>query len=291
MNEGGTSPGVDPVSDRGHAAFLRACELDVLVAKPGNVSVTSPGHGMDAAMFIAAAHAAATPLFAHGATVGERIENAVAAAHAAAGCNTSLGIVLLCAPLAAAHERLREPVDVATLRGALVHVLEHLDVDDARAAFRAIASANPGGLGDVAEHDVRRGATVDLRSAMEHAAGRDSIARQYANGYADVFDVGLPPFSSNAGQSIERAVIDAYFAYLRHFPDSHVARKQGAAVARALQREAVVRSSDLTAALPELQSSLARWDAELKARGINPGTSADLVVATAFVFELTQEAK
>jgi triphosphoribosyl-dephospho-CoA synthase len=28
---------------------------------------------------------------------------------------------------------------------------------------------------------------------------------------------------------------------------------------------------------------IAAWDAELKARGINPGTSADLAVATAFV--------
>ena len=55
---------------------------------------------------------------------------------AAAGCNTNLGIVLLCAPLAAAVER-REP-----LRTALHAVLGGLDVADAAAAYRAIARAN-----------------------------------------------------------------------------------------------------------------------------------------------------
>ena len=32
---------------------------------------------------------------------------------------------------------------------------------------------------------------VTLRAAMRLAAERDLIARQYANGYADVFDLGL----------------------------------------------------------------------------------------------------
>ncbi len=36
---------------RARAAFLRACELDVAVRKPGNVSDASPGHGMHAALF------------------------------------------------------------------------------------------------------------------------------------------------------------------------------------------------------------------------------------------------
>jgi triphosphoribosyl-dephospho-CoA synthase len=245
---------------------------------------------MDAAMFVAAAHAAVTPLFTHGTSVGTRIENAVEAAFAATGCNTNLGIVLLCAPLAAAHERLREPASTDALRVALLSVLERLDVHDARAAFRAIAAARPGGLGDVADHDVRHAATIDLRSAMALAAERDSVARQYANGYADVFDTGLRQFETHARESIERAVLETYLAYLRRWPDSHVMRKHGAAMAHAVQKEAALRSEHLAVASRDRQASLARWDAELKARGINPGTSADLVVATAFAFELTRGA-
>jgi len=135
--------------------FLRACELDVTVRKPGNVSVASPGHRMRAEQFIASAHAAAASLFEAGTPVGERIERAVTATQAAVGCNTNLGIVLLIAPLAAAAERPNALDGVAALDGALDGVLDGLDVADARAAYRAIALANPAGLGQDARADVR----------------------------------------------------------------------------------------------------------------------------------------
>ena len=72
-------------TDRARACFVRACELDVAVRKPGNVSRESSGHGMHADMFIASAHAAAGPLFEPGARVGQRIEAAVAATWEVAG--------------------------------------------------------------------------------------------------------------------------------------------------------------------------------------------------------------
>ena len=56
------------------------------------------------ATFIANAQAAAGPLFEPGAWVGERIEASVSATWAVAGCNTNLGILLLCAPIAKAVE-------------------------------------------------------------------------------------------------------------------------------------------------------------------------------------------
>ena len=80
------------------AAFLWACELDVATPKPGNVSVAVAGHGMQASMFVASAEAAAPALFAARRRVGERIEEAMRASFAVAGCNTNLGIVLLAAP-------------------------------------------------------------------------------------------------------------------------------------------------------------------------------------------------
>jgi triphosphoribosyl-dephospho-CoA synthase len=272
------------------AAFLDACELDVAARKPGNVSVASGGYGMDAGLFITAAKAAVEPLFARGTSVGVRIEHAVAAARAATRCNVNLGIVLLCAPVAAARESARGRA-VATLRAALERVLQRLDVEDARAAFRAIAYANPGGLGRVARHDVHMAPTIDLRSAMRAAADRDSVARQYANGYADVFDVGLPVFGRVSSRlAPERAMLAAYLAYLRGWPDSHVARKHGLAVARALSVEAAHKCAheggDDVGLRPE---EIAAWDADLKSRGLNPGTSADLTVVTAFVARLTDD--
>ena len=91
------------------AAFVAACTLDVAVRKPGNVSLASPGHGMQAQQFIDSAHAAAAPLCTAGATVGWRIEHAVAASWAAAGCNTNLGIVLLAIALDRITQALGRP--------------------------------------------------------------------------------------------------------------------------------------------------------------------------------------
>jgi triphosphoribosyl-dephospho-CoA synthase len=267
------------------AAFLRACDLDVAVRKPGNVSEASAGHGMDATIFRAAARAAAVPLFADGDPVGRRIERAAGAAYAAAGCNANLGIVLLCAPIAAALGDAPAARSAAALRRGVARRLAGLDVDDTRAAFRAIVRANPGGLGHAGEHDVRSAPTIDLVEAMRLAADRDSVARQYANGFADVFDCGVPLFDRVADtSSLEAAMLATFIAFLRRWPDSHVARKQGIDVASALCRDAAARSErygdDAGRAPPE---DIAAWDADLKARGINPGTSADLAVATAFV--------
>jgi len=276
--------------DRDRAAYLRACELDILVAKPGNVSVASAGHGMEATMFRNAASATVGPLFRYRAALGARIESSVAAALAATGCNTNLGIVLLCAPIAAALEERPTARTAAWLRAAVERVIDRADVVDTRAVYRAIARANPGGLGQVDEEDVRSVPSVDLRNAMRLAAARDSIARQYANGFADVFDLGLPCFERAARTSPERAVIETYFLYLATWPDSHVVRKHGEAIARRLSREAAVRSGTGPADAPQWRGEeLETWDAELKSRGINPGTSADLVVATAFAFEALRE--
>ena len=160
--------------------------LDELDApKPGNVHAFAPGHRMTAAQFERSAAAAAAPIAQAGARVGARIEAAVAATFAAVGVNTNLGIILLCAPLAAAAER-----GSSDLHGALAAVLDDLDIEDARRAFSAIVRAAPAGLGRAEQHDVFAPPTVTLREAMAAAAHRDRIARQYVSGFADIFEIG-----------------------------------------------------------------------------------------------------
>jgi triphosphoribosyl-dephospho-CoA synthase len=265
-------------------AFVHACTLDVAVMKPGNVSLQSPGHGMTAAQFLASAAAAAPAVCATGAPIGRRILDAVQASRAAAACNTNLGILLLCAPIAAALEA-GVPTEAA-LRQELQRRLRALTVADAQAAFRAIALANPGGLGASDEHDVHREPTVNLRVAMELASERDLIARQYANGYADLFDTGLAAWRAaltSKGHALQHAMQRVYLAFLARFPDSHIVRKHGLPAARTVTREARYWRRRLIADASAAQPGLAQWDAELKSAGLNPGTSADLAVATAFL--------
>jgi triphosphoribosyl-dephospho-CoA synthase len=274
---------VDTIAD----AFLWACALDVLCAKPGNVSVGAPGHRMTADLFLASAEAACPAVTARGVSVGERIERAVSLSMQAAGCNTNLGIVLLCAPLAQAFEHLPAAPTAHEAQLAVHAALSRLDQADACAAYRAIALANPGGLGEAPSQNVGTPPTVDLLSAMTLARARDSIARQYASGFVDVLDYGVIQMRAALGAAplrpadkprLLRAVLKTWLAFLSHWPDSHIARKHGIEVAREVTLAARKwhRQTSLDV------ERLAAWDAAMKRDGINPGTTADLTVATLF---------
>ena len=272
-------------------AFLWACALDVQARKPGNVSLASAGHGMQAELFIASAEAAASPLCAPGLAVGERIELAMQSTLAAAHCNTNLGILLLCAPLAVACEAWSREQGLPALRQRLEEVLQGLDQVDARAAYRAIAAAQPGGLGDAAQQDVRTEPTIGLREAMTLAADRDRIAFQYAHAHVDIFELGLPAFTAQAqamGAGSTAAMQGAFIEFLAAFPDSHIVRKHGAAAAHSVMAEAQPwRERARAGQMLDADPAFAAWDASLKARAINPGTSADLCVATALLAALS----
>ena len=278
-------------------AFVEACLLDVRARKPGNVSAASPGHRMHAGLFQLSAEAASVPLCRPGARVGERIESAVRATRQVVRCNTNLGIVLLCAPIVVAQERRVHAGPAPRLDAAMDAVLEMLDVDDARAAYRAIVLAGPAGLATAADQDVAAEPTVGLRVAMALAAGRDRIARQYAGRYADVFDLGVASFerardrAQRRGAPAQAAAVVAmqatFLEFLAAWPDSHIARKHGDSAAHSVMAEAWPwRERALRGDVLDADPAWAAWDESLKVRGLNPGTSADLCVATALVASL-----
>jgi triphosphoribosyl-dephospho-CoA synthase len=306
------------LEDRVARAYIEACLAELDAPKPGNVHRFAPGHRMEVADFIRSAEVSAASIAARGARVGIRVRAAVDATLSAVGQNTNLGIILLCAPLAAAGE-----VPDEALRPALAGVLDRLDQADARDVFSAIAAANPGGLGRAARHDVNAPAVVTLREAMAEAADRDRIARQYVTAYEDIFSLGLPALKRAAkkwepvfrekrakesralGDSGESpralaaarrrrseprwATLGVYLTFLAAAPDTHITRKFDLGVAEAVRREAADwRDAFLSARDPErIAEGLLSWDAALKSRGINPGTSADLTVATLFAAGLS----
>jgi triphosphoribosyl-dephospho-CoA synthase len=263
-------------AERLRRAFIEACQAELVALKPGNVHVHAAGHDMTVEDFLASAAAAAGPLCDAGLPAGARIRAAVEASWAAAGCNTNLGIVLLAVPLVIAAERGAGP-----LQERLRATLDALTVADAREAYAAILRASPGGLGRAPAQDVAAAPTVTLLEAMRLAAGRDRIARQYATGYADVFAIGVRRLAQERrrGTEPEWATTLVFLDFLTAFPDSHIARKSGVATAEAVREEA----ERLVQALPPRRADafarLLDFDRSLKARGLNPGTSADLTVA------------
>jgi triphosphoribosyl-dephospho-CoA synthase len=253
-----------------------ACLLEVSAPKPGNIT---PAHGFSDTTYADMVRSALAlgPVFARRRArergVGELIADGVKATARVARANTNLGIVLLFAPLvrAAVTRDAGEP-----LRSAVERVLARLDVVDGAAAFAAIASAQPGGLGEVPEHDVRAPARVSLREAMAAAAGRDSIASEYATGYAIVFECGLPILNEALadGRPTLEAIVSLHVGLLAGHPDTLIARKAGDAAAQAVSDAArEVRAG--TRSLEDFDASLRSADNRL-----NPGTTADLVAGT-----------
>jgi triphosphoribosyl-dephospho-CoA synthase len=262
------------------AIYRKACLDELRAVKPGNVHIHGAGHGMTVAEFELSAEASVGPLCARGRPIGRRILDAALATQRAVGCNTNLGILLLAAPLLAAAES----ASPGRLRRALGTILEGTTVEDAIHAYDAIRLAGPAGLGTSAEQDVCNAPTIDLRGAMILAAERDRVARQYAVGYADVFDVGVDLLARarRAGVTQELATSRAYMALLAAFPDSHIARKFGAERAEAVRAEAeeIVVALRSAGQVERETALLLDFDRSLKARGYNPGTSADLTVAS-----------
>lgn len=267
-------------------AFIAACRDEIEAPKPGNVHIYSDGHGMTVEDFLLSAEAAAAPLSRPNATVGERILSAVEATWSAVGKNTNLGIVLLCAPLAAAADK------GGDLRAAIRDVLSNLTEADAEKAFAAILRASPAGLGRSEHHDVRGPVRATLLEAMREAAGRDRIAFQYAEAFIDIFDIGLKVVDAawRADWPAPWPTVAVYLEFLASFPDSHIARKHGADLADLVRDEAVEVRRGFAASKNPADSlpSLSAFDRRLKACGLNPGTTADLTVATIFAQRLTR---
>jgi len=269
------------------AAAQLACMLEVCAPKPGNVS---PGrHFGDTRFehFLASAAAIGIPFAdAHERPLGDTIRIAVEATAQWTRSNTNLGMILVMAPLARAALLFRRP----DLRGAVRDVLSATTNDDARQTYRAIRMAAPSGLGRVPKEDVSRVPTVTLLEAMQLAATRDGIALEYATGYEATFSIGVPSLldARRAGLPWDDAVVETFLALLSVRPDTHILRRGGEELARAVTRRAADAVASGGVRTDAGRNEVAGLDAFLRADGniANPGTTADLTAASIFAFLL-----
>ena len=266
--------------------FKSACKVDVEAIKPGNVGIHRSGHQMCATDFIKSADACAGVLCASSSSLGERILAAVGATRKVVSMNTNLGIILLCAPLIEAVYGSKNQ----SVRQSLRQVLANTTVADARHAYAAIRLAKAGGLGQVAQADISTQPDISLRAAMKLAQQRDLIAAQYSNDYREIFEQAYPvllEFYAKWGYNAA-AVSGVYMKLLAMCPDSLIIRKQGGAVAQEVcELASVLYEKYCRNDKPDgFDMQLLEFDYKLKQRNINPGTTADLTVATVFLASL-----
>ena len=89
------------------------------------------------------------------------------------------------------------------------------------------------------------------------------------------FETAQPPGGGGAGNDDPER---RYAAWLAARPDSHIVRKFGADIAEDVRKTAETLRG--ATARSGGHDELMKWDAAWKRRSINPGTSADLTVAT-----------
>ena len=264
---------------RGLCAQL-ACIWETTARNPGNAHRFRDFEDIGYVDFLTSA-AAIAPVVeaAPHQRVGQTVLDGVSATRRVAAGNPNLGVLLLLAPLAAVP-------DGVDSRDGVRRVLDGLDVADAQAVYQAIRLAAPAGLGRVTEQDVAGEPTMTLRQVMALAADRDLVARQYADGFREVFEDGVPALRDAflRLETLDDALVAGHLHLMARYADSLVARKRGTAEAEEAARRAgeVLRQGWPG---PAGRAALAGLDAWLRAegRGRNPGTTSDLVTACLFV--------
>ena len=261
-----------------------ACLLEAASEKPGNVTPTRGFDDLDYTGFLLSSQVVGDVFRRFAARpVGTIIHEAVRESQKAAGSNAHLGVILLLAPLANSYCRRG-----SLARGAVSATLSSLTKKDALLAYKAIAHANPGGLGGAPEQDVRKKPDVTLRDAMRLAAGRDSIAYEYAHGFPITFGLGAPEMKENidAGLPPREAVVQTFLGIMSRYPDTLIARKNGPEMAQRAAEEAGrilglggMFSTRGRKAVYEFDQAL-----RIGANILNPGTTADLTAAALFVY-------
>ena len=271
-------PDFDPAA---HAELALLLEV-AGTPKPGNVDRTHDFADLRFEQFLAGAvggrpglDAAADP---DGPGVGRSFERAVAGMGQQAGGNTQFGCLLLLVPL------VRTAATGVLSRDRVERVVESTTVDDARAFFTAFDHVDVA-VGDPPEGldalDARRGT-----DAGEAAAARDltlfdvCLLSVPGDGNAAELVRGCPRAFRAADRMLDDdgpapdRVARTFLRLLGDRPDTLVRTEHGATVAREVRNRA--------AACADLDDA-GRLAADLRERGVNPGTTADLTAAATFV--------
>ncbi len=269
-------------------AIRWACVLEATAPKPGNVFPGRPFNDLSHDDFVVAAGITAD-CFSRRQRVSECMLKAIEQTTSRCPSNVNLGIVLLLGPLVGADWSLEAGAansnhaqrNSAVWRRAIARQLQEFDETDGRNVFQAIRAASAGGLGRVETMDVHDDESrVDLVAAMKAAADRDRIARQYANGFADVLDHVTTQILESIGEAEDllQGICRAHVKMLAADPDSLISRKNG-------QQEAVRVQSLARAVDLDDPASYETFDSFLRdsKHRLNPGTTADLIAAGLYV--------
>jgi len=267
-------------------AYLFACKKDIEVLKPGNVSLESPHHDTSAHDYIKSSINSSHHLFNISYSLGERVFNSVKATRKTVKTNTNLGIILLCAPII--HSLIK--FNDVSIRDSLEISLNQSNSDDTLLISKSINLAKPGGLGKSIKYDTKSLPKINLIKIMEYSSKYDRISYQYTHKFRDIFDFIVPciKFHRKHFRSYKHSLALTFLEILSKIPDSHISRKFGDKISKKTSNEAndLLKILDKDDSWDLASKHLKSLDYEYKKKGINPGTTADLLVAGLMVYKI-----
>jgi triphosphoribosyl-dephospho-CoA synthase len=200
--------------------------------------------------------------------IGEIIRHAVSATSCHGGGNTHFGAFILLIPL----------VYGGDIPGA-IKAVGKTDVSDAVAFYRAFRmtdvrmhSGDELDVNDPSSLQKLRDRDMTLLDVMQHSTKNDMIAREWVTGFpltrcgADLLK------TSGSGRE---AIVQAFLTLLASEPDTFIIKEHGVDAAM----QTVMRARDVI----DGKNSIQEFDAELIGKGINPGSIADIIIASIYV--------
>ena len=264
------------------------CDTEIKSLKPGNVHKYSKGHGMNLKDFLKSSLIISKCLTKNNLDLGKKILISVNEIQNKIKKNTNLGIILMLSPIATIVQE-EGVISKEELLKKIKSLIKKQNIKNSIPIFKAISLTSPGGLGFSKKYDVNEPPNTNLYKAMEFAKKKDLIARQYCNGFEDIYKIGIPAYKKfyNKWGKVDWALTGVYLTFLKKFNDSHIVRNKGNKIATSIKKEAkkyyffLKRNKNLT----KIKKKLLIFDKKLKSKRINPGTIADLAVAT-LLFEI-----
>ena len=274
-----------------------ACILEATAPKAGNVYPGRDFGDLTYIDFVTAAEITASCFDQSVASFSESVLRATERIARTVGTNVNLGILLLLGPIVES-----DPWGDASLPGSTLTVgrgdrsehwksrvittLESLTKGDSIRLYGAINTASPGGMGQADDMDLAGPPPDDFVAAMQAAKSWDRIARNYADGFSDLFDTVVPMLASCIEHEADllAGIAIAHLRLLAAEPDTLIARKFGQEVALQVQRRA-----NFDPSIEENRESFDRFlrtgvsDGQGKFTRINPGTTADLIAAGLYI--------
>ncbi|MAW49313.1 MAG: hypothetical protein CMQ85_04345 [Gammaproteobacteria bacterium] len=270
-------------------AFEYACKLDVFSIKPGNVFLDHPAYGMTHKDFLQSSMACSDIICEQNIDIGEKILESVKASIDVVGCNTNLGIILLCSPIV---EAIYLDNEHKLQQNNLKKVIDRIDLKQTKTIYKAINLANAGGMGlkDKFDLNAKKSSDFTLSEAMNFASSYDYIANEYTNYFNNIINtisLNWRNYFKLMGNA-ECATTATFLKLISSNPDSLIARKYGLDTAIEVSGKFKALSDEYCELKNPniINNKLLLLDSELKIQGLNPGTTADVVVASIFINRL-----